>query len=73
MTRSYNGELKKMHKHELANLLLSQPDGLIKVSIDISIEDDESTHGDRAFGDVIDWQEEPNDNISLLCEGTLNK
>lgn len=57
-----------MKKHELANILLSQNDGDIEVSVDVSIEEDEDTYGNRVFGQVIEWQESPNNKIILLCE-----
>ena len=60
-----------MHSHDLARALLAKPDLPVVVSVDLSTED-ETTSGDRAFGDV--YAINPDAATMVICAeaGCLN-
>jgi len=58
-----------MKAHELADLLLKNPDAEVSFSIDIST-DDESTHGNRLFTDCV-FEVVISETESTICIGEV--
>ena len=58
-----------MKSHEIARLLLSLPNRVVKCSVNVS--KDDSDYDRRVFGDMNGYNELPNE-IVLLFEGELN-
>lgn len=58
-----------MKSHEIARLLLSLPNRVVKCSVNVS--KDDSDYDRRVFGDMSGYNELPNE-IVLLFEGELN-